>query len=129
MLFKSSKINEFRLWGLLLTMGGMGLMILGTAGIVFWGQAGKVAAGIGLVIGLILMLGSLAIYFWAGMLSTSAVQLDCPECGKLTKMLGKTDRCMFCKTILTLDREQATVTADELEQNHLQQNSAASTPK
>ncbi|GIO43214.1 YgzB family protein [Paenibacillus apis] len=129
MLFKSSKINEFRLWGLLLTMGGMGLMILGTAGIVFWGQAGKVAAGIGLVIGLILMLGSLAIYFWAGMLSTSAVQLDCPECGKLTKMLGKTDRCMFCKTILTLDREQATVTADELEQNHLQQNSTASTPK
>ncbi|MBU5674761.1 YgzB family protein [Paenibacillus brevis] len=129
MLFKSSKINEFRLWGLLLTMGGMGLMILGTAGIVFWGQAGKVAAGIGLVIGLILMLGSLAIYFWAGMLSTSAVQLDCPECGKLTKMLGKTDRCMFCKTILTLDREQATVTVDELEQNHLQQNSTASTPK
>lgn len=129
MLFKSSKINEFRLWGLLLTMGGMGLMILGTAGIVFWGQAGKVAAGIGLVIGLILMLGSLAIYFWAGMLSTSAVQLDCPECGKLTKMLGKTDRCMFCKTILTLDREQATVTADELEQNQLQQHSTASTPK
>lgn len=115
MLFKSSKINEFRLWGLLLTMGGMGLMILGTAGIVFWGQAGKVVAGIGLVIGLILMLGSLAIYFWAGMLSTSAVQLDCPECGKLTKMLGKTDRCMFCKTILTLDPEQATVTAEELE--------------
>lgn len=96
-------------------MGGMGLMILGTAGIVFWGQAGKVVAGIGLVIGLILMLGSLAIYFWAGMLSTSAVQLDCPECGKLTKMLGKTDRCMFCKTILTLDPEQATVTAEELE--------------
>lgn len=129
MLFKSSKINEFRLWGLLLTMGGMGLMILGTAGIVFWGQAGKIAAGIGLVIGLIFMLGSLAIYFWAGMLSTSAVQLECPECGKLTKMLGKTDRCMFCKTILTLDRDQATVTAEELEQNHLQQNPTASTPK
>ncbi|MCH1641953.1 YgzB family protein [Paenibacillus timonensis] len=116
MFFKSSKINEFRLWGLLLTMLGMGLMVLGTAGIVFWGQSGKVVAAIGLAIGLIAMLASLAIYFWAGMLSTSAVQLECPECHKLTKMLGKTDRCMFCKTILTLDPAQATITADQLEQ-------------
>lgn len=116
MFFKSSKINEFRLWGLLLTMIGMGLMVLGTAGIVFWGQSGKVVAAIGLAIGLVAMLASLGIYFWAGMLSTSAVQLECPECGKLTKMLGSTDRCMFCKTILTLDRKRANVTADELEQ-------------
>lgn len=119
MFFKSSKINEFRLWGLLLTMLGMGLMVLGTAGIVFFGQSGKIVAGIGLVIGLIAMLGSLAIYFWAGMLSTSAVQLECPECHKLTKMLGKTDRCMFCKTILTLDPAQANITADQLEQEQL----------
>ncbi|WHX48398.1 YgzB family protein [Paenibacillus woosongensis] len=116
MFFKSSKINEFRLWGLLLTMIGMGLMVLGTAGIVFWGQSGKVIAGIGLVIGLIAMLGSLAIYFIAGMLSTSAVQLECPECHKLTKMLGKTDRCMFCRTMLTLDPERANITADQLQQ-------------
>ncbi|GIP60294.1 YgzB family protein [Paenibacillus sp. FSL W8-0186] len=116
MFFKSSKINEFRLWGLLLTMMGMGLMVLGTAGIVFWGQSGKVIAGIGLVIGLIAMLGSLAIYFIAGMLSTSAVQLECPECHKLTKMLGKTDRCMFCRTMLTLDPERANITADQLQQ-------------
>lgn len=116
MFFKSSKINEFRLWGLLLTMLGMGLMVLGTAGIVFWGQSGKIVAGIGLVIGLISMLGSLAVYFGAGMLSTSAVQLECPECHKLTKMLGKTDRCMFCKTMLTLDPAKANITADQLEQ-------------
>lgn len=116
MFFKSSKINEFRLWGLLLSMIGMGLMVLGTAGIVFWGQSGKVIAGIGLVIGLIAMLGSLAIYFIAGMLSTSAVQLECPECHKLTKMLGKTDRCMFCRTMLTLDPERANITADQLQQ-------------
>ncbi|MEO2206121.1 DUF2614 family zinc ribbon-containing protein [Paenibacillus pabuli] len=107
MIFKSAKINAFRTWGLLLTMLGMGLMVLGTAGIVFWGHAGKVFAAVGLVIGLVAMMASLAIYFWAGMLSTSAVQVDCPECGKLTKMLGKTDRCMFCHTILTLDPNQA----------------------
>ncbi|MBP2002491.1 hypothetical protein J2Z69_003564 [Paenibacillus shirakamiensis] len=116
MLLKSSKINEFRLWGLLLTMIGMGLMILGTAGVVFLGgQAGKIIAGIGLVIGLFSMLGSMGIYFWAGMMSTSAVQVDCPECHKMTKMLGKTDRCMFCKTILTMDASKANITADELE--------------
>lgn len=104
MRFKSSKVNEFRLWGLLLTMGGMMLMILGLAGIVFnWGSIGKMIAVICMVVGMLSMMGSMAIYFWAGMLSTSAVSLDCPECGKRTKILGKTDRCMFCKTILTFD--------------------------
>ncbi|MFF2912775.1 DUF2614 family zinc ribbon-containing protein [Paenibacillus sp. NPDC057934] len=122
MKFKSAKINAFRTWGLLLTMLGMGLMILGTAGIVFWGPAGKVFAGIGLVIGLIAMVASMAIYFWAGMLSTSAVQVECPECHKLTKMLGKTDRCMFCHTILTLDPNQANITAEQLKQQQLNQN-------
>ncbi|AHD06854.1 DUF2614 family zinc ribbon-containing protein [Paenibacillus larvae] len=104
MRFKSSKVNEFRLWGLLLTMGGMMLMILGLAGVVFnWGPIGKMIAVVCMVIGMLSMMGSMAIYFWAGMLSTSAVSLDCPECGKRTKLLGKTDRCMFCKTILTFD--------------------------
>ncbi|MGM1047423.1 Zinc-ribbon containing domain-containing protein [Paenibacillus uliginis N3/975] len=118
MIFKTAKINAFRTWGLLLTMIGMGLMVLGTAGIVFWGQAGKVVAGIGLVLGLITMMGSLGIYFWAGMLSTSAVQIQCPDCAKQTKMLGKTDRCMFCRTMLTLDPNIANVTAEELEAQH-----------
>jgi len=116
MMFKSAKINAFRTWGLLLTMIGMGLMVLGTAGIVFWGHSGKIFAAIGLVIGLIAMVGSLGIYFWAGMLSTSAVQIQCPQCGKLTKMLGKTDRCMFCKTILTMDPGIANTTAEALEE-------------
>lgn len=122
MIFKSAKINAFRLWGLLLTMLGMGLMVLGTAGIVFWGQAGKIVAAIGLVIGLFSMMGSLGIYFWAGMLSTSALQIECPECHKLTKMLGKTDRCMFCRTILTTDLTQANVTSEELKQSQTSQN-------
>ncbi|MBJ6361543.1 YgzB family protein [Paenibacillus sp. GCM10012307] len=108
MFFKSSKINEFRLWGLLLTLIGMGLMIFGTSGILLWGQTGKIFAGIFMVFGMIFMMGSMAIYFWAGMLSTSAVLLQCPECDRPTKMLGKTDRCMFCKTKLTLDPNQAT---------------------
>lgn len=107
MLLKSSKINEFRLWGLLLTLGGMGVMILGTVAILLWGDSGKIIAYIFMFIGMILMLGSVAVYFWAGMMSTSAVSLDCPECGRRTKMIGKTDRCMFCKTILTMDEKYA----------------------
>ncbi|WP_036746039.1 DUF2614 family zinc ribbon-containing protein [Paenibacillus sp. UNC451MF] len=104
MRLKSSKVNEFRLWGLLLTMGGMLLMIVGLAGIVFnWGVAGKIIAGICMVIGAISMLASMGVYFWAGMMSTSTTVIECPECGKQTKLLGKTDRCMFCKTILSLD--------------------------
>ncbi|MBW7454187.1 YgzB family protein [Paenibacillus sepulcri] len=116
MFAKSSKINEFRLWGLLLTLIGMGLMILGTAGIVFWGQAGKIFAGVFMVIGMIAMLVSVGIYFWAGMLSTSAVILTCPECGRQTKMLGKTDRCMFCKTMITLDPDKATHMPSEFDE-------------
>ncbi|WP_144941891.1 DUF2614 family zinc ribbon-containing protein [Paenibacillus sp. 32O-W] len=108
MILKSSKVNEFRLWGLLLTMFGLVLMIVGTAGIVFdWGIAGKIIAGIFLVLGLISILCSMGVYFWAGMMSTSAVVIECPECQRITKMIGKTDRCMFCKTILTFDPQHA----------------------
>lgn len=107
MRFKTSKLNEVRLWGMLLILIGMGIMILGTAGIVFFGATGKAIASVFLILGMIAMLGSAAVYFWAGIMSSEAVQLDCPECGKRTKMLGKTDRCMFCKTILTLDPEMA----------------------
>lgn len=105
---KSSKINEFRLWGLVLTLTGMGIMILGTAGMLLWeGNTGRMVLTVAMVLGLLIMLGSITIYFWAGILSTSAVSLQCPECGKQTKILGKTDRCMFCKTILTLDPQYA----------------------
>ncbi|EPY11507.1 DUF2614 family zinc ribbon-containing protein [Paenibacillus alvei] len=107
-LFRTSKINEFRLWGLVLTLAGMGMMVLGTSGILMWGIQGRPFAGVFMVLGMILLLGSVAIYFWAGMLSTSAVILECPECGRQTKILGRTDRCMFCRTILTLDPDKAT---------------------
>ncbi|AGA58978.1 Protein of unknown function (DUF2614) [Thermobacillus composti KWC4] len=114
MFFKTAKINEFRTWGLLLTMIGMGLMVAGTAGIVFWGvQSGKIIAGIFLVLGMIALMLSMGVYFWAGMLSTSAVMLICPECGRQTKMLGQTDRCMFCRTILTQDPNKATAFPEE----------------
>mgnify|MGYP001173889283 CR=1 FL=1 len=103
MIFKTSKLNEFRLWGLLLTLLGMFLMILGTAGVLLWGNSGRIVMILFMLLGMISLFGSIVVYFWAGMLSTSALLLECPECSKRTKILGKTDRCMFCKTILTLD--------------------------
>ncbi len=89
-------------------MFGMVFMIAGLAGIVFkWGALGQVIAAFGMVIGAIMMLASMGIYFAAGMMSTSATVVVCPECGKATKIIGKTDRCMFCKTILSLDPAHA----------------------
>ena len=111
--FKSAKINEFRLWGMIFTLVGMGVMILGTGGILLFGNVGKIIAAFFLVIGLIALLVSVAIYFWAGVMSTSATMLECPECNRQTKMLGKTDRCMFCKTILTLDPDAANTNVTE----------------
>ncbi|CAM3377683.1 DUF2614 family zinc ribbon-containing protein [Marinicrinis lubricantis] len=107
MKFKSAKINEFRTWGLLLTLAGMLVMVLGTAGVLLWGDTGKVLMFFCMFIGSLLLMGSMGVYFWAGMMSTSAFMLECPECGKQTKMLGKTDRCMFCHTILTMDEKYA----------------------
>ncbi|NOU70296.1 hypothetical protein GC098_02395 [Paenibacillus sp. LMG 31458] len=119
MRFRSSKVNEFRLWGLGMTMGGMLLMIIGLAGIVFdWGKAGRIIAVVFMIIGMISMMVSMGIYFWAGMLSTSATVIDCPECGRRTKMLGKTDRCMFCKTILTVDPQFEPTAENETAATH-----------
>lgn len=112
--FKQAKINAFRLYGLTFTLLGLGIMVLGTGGIVIFGNVGKIIAAIFLVLGLISMVVSMAIYFWAGMLSTSAYMLVCPECNKQTKMLGKTDRCMFCRTILTLDPAVANTDEQQL---------------
>jgi hypothetical protein len=114
MVFRIAKIYAFRLWGLWLTLGGMLLMILGLVGVVAgWGLAGRIMAAVFMLLGGLTMMASLAVYFYAGMLSNQAYQLTCPSCGKVTKMLGKTDRCMFCKTKLTFDPSIATEFPEE----------------
>jgi len=108
MKWKASKITTMRTLGLGFMLLGLGVMVLGTGGILLFGNPGKVIAAVFLVIGLIACLASTAVYFWAGMMSTGAPVVECPECGKRTKMLGKTDRCMYCHTILTTDPALAT---------------------
>jgi Zinc-ribbon containing domain len=114
MKWKASKISTLRTWALLLVFVGMGVMVFGTSGILMFGEVGKIIAGIFMVLGIISCFISMGIYFWVGMLSTSAPVIDCPECGKRTKMLGATDRCMYCHTILTVDAEKATEGAEHL---------------
>jgi hypothetical protein len=108
MKWKASKISTMRTWGLLLVLVGMGVMVFGTSGILLFGNTGKIIAAIFMVLGMISCFVSMGIYFWVGMLSTSAPVIECPQCGKRTKMLGKTDRCMYCHTILTNDPAFAT---------------------
>ncbi len=105
--WKASKITTMRTWGLLLILIGMGVMVFGTSGILLFGEVGKVIAAIFMVLGMISCFASMGIYFYVGMLSTSAPVIDCPACGKRTKMLGRTDRCMFCHTILSTDPAHA----------------------
>lgn len=56
-----------------------------------------------MLLGFLAIIASTIIYFWIGMLSSKAVQVNCPECGKSTKMLGRVDACMNCNEPLTLD--------------------------
>lgn len=98
MLF-ASKINKLRTIALLLVFLGIGVMYFGflwpNAMIYFF------------VLGLVVIFSCTGIYFWAGMLSTQAVQVKCPECGKITKILGTIDKCMYCSTTLSLDPKHA----------------------
>jgi hypothetical protein len=111
MKWKASKISTMRTWGLLLVLVGMGIMVFGTSGILLFGEVGKIIAAVFMVFGIISCFISMGIYFWVGMLSTSAPVIECPECNKNTKMLGTTDRCMYCHTVLTLDPAKATENA------------------
>jgi len=56
-----------------------------------------------MILGLLAILGSTVVYAWIGTLSTRAVQIVCPSCGKSTKMLGRVDMCGHCREPLTLD--------------------------
>lgn len=115
MKWKASKISTLRTWGLLLVFVGLGLCVFGTSGILMFGQTGKIIAAVFMALGMISCFISMGVYFWVGMLSTNAPVVDCPECGKRTKMLGETDRCMYCHTILTWNPEKANTMPAEKE--------------
>ncbi|TQR19296.1 YgzB family protein [Psychrobacillus vulpis] len=93
-----NKINRIRSFALGLVFFGFIIMY----GAIFFRES-AILVTIFMVLGLVSILGSTVVYGWIGLLSTKAVQVVCPNCGKHTKVLGRVDMCMYCKEPLTLD--------------------------
>ncbi|MGN7471859.1 YgzB family protein [Brevibacillus sp. SAFN-007a] len=111
-----SKIKRMRTWGNWSMVIGILLMYAGYA---FFGgyldfipvlgnllKGSHIFMTLLLIIGFILTMGSTVLFMISGMVSTSAPQVECPSCLKVTKMLGKEDACMFCGQPLRLDDGQ-----------------------
>lgn len=95
----SSKINKIRTVALGLIFAGMIIMYIG----LYFRNIEWLLVTL-MILGLIAIGLSTVIYLWIGMLSTKAIPIECPECGKPTKMLGRVDARMHCKQPLTFDR-------------------------
>lgn len=95
----SNKINKIRSFALSLVFIGFIIMY---GGIFF--KDHPIVATIFMVLGLLSIIASTVVYFWIGMLSTKTIQVQCPNCEKYTKILGRVDICMHCNEPLTLDR-------------------------
>ncbi|WP_170006536.1 YgzB family protein [Bacillus fonticola] len=94
----SSKINKIRTFALSLIFIGIVIMY---GGIFF--RESAIAMTVFMLVGFLCIIASTVVYFWIGMLSTKAVQVTCPNCHKVTKVLGRVDICMYCEEYLTLD--------------------------
>lgn len=95
----TSKINKIRTFALSLIFVGFIIMYVG---LFFMNNIWLVT--ILMMLGLLSICLSTAVYFWIGMLSTRAVKVICPSCNKETKILGRVDMCMHCREPLTLDK-------------------------
>ncbi|EKN63646.1 hypothetical protein BABA_24485 [Neobacillus bataviensis LMG 21833] len=104
----SSKINKIRTFALSLIFIGFIVMYVG-----IYFRTSPVIMTIFMLLGLIFIIASTAVYFWIGMLSTKTIQVKCPSCGKPTKMLGRVDMCMHCREPLTLDPKLEGIKFDE----------------
>lgn len=93
-----NKINRIRSFALALIFAGVVIMYIG----IFFRKY-EIVMLIFMFLGVLAILGSTIVYAWIGSLSTRAVQIVCPSCGKQTKMLGRVDMCGHCREPLTLD--------------------------
>lgn len=93
-----SKINRIRSFALALIFIGFVVMY----GAIFF-RENVVLVLLFMGLGLLCIIFSTVVYLWIGMLSTRAVKVVCPNCGKQTKILGRVDMCMYCNEPLTLD--------------------------
>ena len=94
----NSKINKIRSFALALIFIGFVIMY----GAIFF-KDNAILVVLFMSIGVLCIIGSTVVYAWIGLLSTRAVQVVCPNCGRHTKVLGRVDICMYCNEPLTLD--------------------------
>ncbi|MDM5197579.1 YgzB family protein [Fictibacillus enclensis] len=104
----TSKINKIRTFALSLVFIGIIIMY---AGLYF--RSHFILMSLFMLIGFLATLASAGVYFWIGMISTNAVQVVCPNCDKITKVLGRADACMSCNQPLTLDKNLEGLEFDE----------------
>lgn len=105
-----NKINRIRSFALGLIFFGFIIMY----GAIFF-RENPILVTVFMTLGLLSIIGSTVVYGWIGLLSTRAVQVVCPNCGKHTKVLGRVDMCMYCKEPLTLD---PTLEGEEFDVNY-----------
>ncbi len=104
-----SKIKRIRTWAN--WNMGIGILLMYAGFAFFAGYLGPWLKGsylfmtVLLVIGFLLMMTGTVLFMISGMVSTSVPQVECPSCGKVTKMLGKEDACMFCGQPLVIAEE------------------------
>ena len=83
---------------------------------------------IAMMIGFLAVISSTVVYFFIGMLSTRAVPVECPSCGKHTKVLGRVDACMHCNQPLTVDKDLEGLDFDEKYNENHKSNSKKKAP-
>lgn len=97
---KTNKIKRIRGYALAMVFAGLIIMYLG----VFFRET-QWLFGLFILAGFIPLALSVVIYFWVGMISTRIITVECPNCERPTKLLGRVDYCYFCKEPLTIDKE------------------------
>lgn len=96
----TNKIKRIRGYALIMMFAGLIIMYLG----VFF-YTNPIIFTVFLILGLIPVLLSGAIYFWIGLVSTRALVVQCPNCERHTRFLGSVDYCMYCNEPLTIEKE------------------------
>ncbi len=94
------KLNRMRNLALLLIFLAFIIMYASTLGNL--SPATKILIPIGLIIGVLVALMAMFLYFRIGSISMRLPKVDCPHCGKTVKLLGESDHCTYCKKPLRL---------------------------
>ena len=61
---------------------------------------------VAIVIGSLMILVSVGIYFRVGAMSMKIPAVECPNCHRKTKVMGMEDGCMYCRTPIRLELDE-----------------------